>query len=292
MQRIMLATDFSERSDRALRRAVLLARAHGAVLDLVHVVDDDRPQRIVDHEAVDARTMLRELAKSLESADGIRCEVEVVLSDPFAGIIKAASDKAPDLLVIGPHRRQLLKDAFLGTTAERTIRAVDCPVLMVNGPPVGPWRHILLTTDLSDNAKSALKRFAALGLGAEARRSVLHVFDAPALRLAMSGSMPQEDQDRYLDDQRSEARRALAQFMADLAELQAEMVVRHDRATAAHEIHKAAEDLNADLIVLSTQGKGAVARFFLGSVTEKILQSAVVDVLAIPPGPKGAAAPA
>ena len=41
MQRIMLATDFSERSDRALRRTVLLAKAHGAVLDLVHVVDDD-----------------------------------------------------------------------------------------------------------------------------------------------------------------------------------------------------------------------------------------------------------
>jgi len=38
MQRIMLATDFSERSDRALRRAVILARAHDASLDLVHVV--------------------------------------------------------------------------------------------------------------------------------------------------------------------------------------------------------------------------------------------------------------
>ena len=157
MQRIMLATDFSERSDRALRRAVLLARAHGAVLDLVHVVDDDRPRRIVDHEAVDARTLLRELAQSLRSVDGITCQIDVVLSDPFAGIVKAVAEKKPDLLVIGPHRRQILKDAFLGTTAERTIRSVDCPVLMVNGPPVAPWRHILLTTDLSDIAKSALQ---------------------------------------------------------------------------------------------------------------------------------------
>lgn len=43
MKKIMFATDFSERSDRALRRAVILARAHDAVLEIVHVVDDDRP---------------------------------------------------------------------------------------------------------------------------------------------------------------------------------------------------------------------------------------------------------
>lgn len=285
MQRIMLATDFSERSDRALRRAVLLARAHGAVLDLVHVVDDDRPRRIVDHDATDARALLRELAQSLRSGDGITCETDVVLSDPFAGIITAVAQKKPDLLVIGPHRRHILKDAFLGTTAERTIRSVDCPVLMVNGPPVAPWRHILLTTDLSDNAKTAMQRFAALGLGKDAQHSVLHVFDATALRLVMSDSMPNDDRATYLADQQSEARRDLARFMADVAGLQAEMVVRYGETTTAHEIHKAADAMNADLIVVSTQGKGRLARLFLGSVTEKTLQSATVDVLALPPVP-------
>jgi nucleotide-binding universal stress UspA family protein len=53
MKRIMFATDFSERSDQALRRVVILARAHDAVLQIVHVVDDDRPRRIVDHEVND-----------------------------------------------------------------------------------------------------------------------------------------------------------------------------------------------------------------------------------------------
>ena len=122
MQRIMLATDFSERSDRALRRAVLLARSHGARLDLVHVVDDDRPQRIVQHEVDDARAMLRELARALERDDGVQTDIGIILADPFAGIATAAAERQPDLLVIGPHRRQILRDVFLGTTAERTIR--------------------------------------------------------------------------------------------------------------------------------------------------------------------------
>lgn len=282
MQRIMLATDFSERSDRALRRAVLLSKAHQAVLNLVHVVDDDRPRRIVDHEAVEARTLLLELAQTLRSVDGLTCETSVVLSDPFAGIVKTVAEKKPDLLVIGPHRRQILRDAFLGTTAERTIRSVECPVLMVNGPPVGPWRHVLLTTDLSDNARSALGRFAALGTGRGARHSVLHVFESLALRLTRTEAMPRADRESHLDDQRSEARRQLAQFMADLVGLQAEMVVRYEETTTADEILKAAEALNADLIVLSAQGKGVFSRFLLGSVTEKVLQSANVDVLVFP----------
>jgi hypothetical protein len=55
MQRILCATGFSDRSDRALGRAVLVARAEGAGFDLLHMVDDDRPKRRVDHGATGAR---------------------------------------------------------------------------------------------------------------------------------------------------------------------------------------------------------------------------------------------
>ena len=154
---------------------MLLAKAHGAVLDLVHVVGDDRPRRIVDHEAVDARTLLRELAQSLRSADGITCETEVVLSDPFAGIVKAVAEKKPDLLVIGPHRRQILRDASW-TTAERT-SSVNCPVLCTTS--VSAWRHILLTP-IFPTSKIASQRFAALGWAGRASfRSSVFVCRSP-----------------------------------------------------------------------------------------------------------------
>lgn len=285
MKRIMSATDFSERSDRALRRAVILARAHDAVLEIVHVVDDDRPRRIVDREVNDARQLLSELARSLKDLDGVSCTTQIVQDDPFAGIVKPVAKATPDLLVIGPHRRQILRDAFVGTTAERTIRAASCPVLMVNGPPVGPWHHMLQTTDLSEAAEQALKRFIGLGLGAGARLSVLTVFDAPALRLAMSDSMGKEGQEDYLNDLRSDARQALAASIARIGMGLAEKVVRPEETTVANEILKAAEELKADLIVVATQGKGAVARMVLGSVAGQVLKDARCDVLAIPPDP-------
>jgi len=285
MQRIMLATDFSERSDRALRRAVILARDHGAALDLVHVVDDDRPRRIVEHEVADTRLLLAELARSLTEHDGVTCSTQVLLDDPFAGIVTAVAKAPPDLLVIGPHRRQILRDAFVGTTAERTIRAVRCPVLMVNGPPVGPWRHVLVTTDLSEHAEPALTRFARSGLGTGARVSVLSIFDAPALRLAMSGSMGHQGQQDYLDGLRAEARQALAESLSRTDLRHSERIVRHNATSVATEILKTAEEEKADLIVVATHGKGAVERIVLGSVSQQVLKDAQTDVLALPAEP-------
>ena len=283
MQRIMLATDFSERSDRALRRAVILARSHGACIELVHVVDDDRPRSIVEQDTKQARQLLSELARSLETLDGISCDTKVILADPFAGIAEAVQQASPDLLVIGPHRRHILRDAFVGTTAERTIRAVSCPVLMVNGAPLGDYRHVLLTTDLSENSRLALNLFETLQIGREGSRSALSVFNAPAVRLAMSGTLPPTNKQDYLNSLRAEAKRELAAFMAKLGGTKTEQIVRFDETTTAQEILRAVKDLKSDLLVLSTQGKGAVSRMLLGSVTEQVLRWSPVDVLAIPP---------
>lgn len=283
MKRIMLATDFSERSDRALRRATLLAREAGAEVDLVHVVDDDRPRRIVDHEVADAHLLLAELVRTLDTVDGVQSKAHVVLADPFVGIARAVEEVGPDLLVIGSHRRQILRDAFVGTTAERVVRTVDCPALMVNGPPVGPYRQVLLTTDLSDNSRSALQRFEQLGLFSGGQLTALNVFDAPALRLAMSDTLAKEDREEYLSDMRAEAKRELAEFVSSISGRRLEQVVRHEETTIANEILQAASEIRVDLIVVSTVGKSSVARMLLGSVAEQILRLSTTDVLVMPP---------
>ncbi|WP_434617447.1 universal stress protein [Tabrizicola sp. M-4] len=283
MKSVLLATDFSERSDRALRRAVLLARQHGAVIHLLHVVDDDRPARLVEHEVADARSLLKRQKRSLTRIDGIRAEISVTLADPFAGIVEAARTLVPDLLILGPHRKQILRDAFVGTTAERVIRAASCPVLSVNGPPVAPYAHVLLTTDLSDASKSALRRVFDTGLSDGLRQSLLHVHDAPALRLAVAGSLPDADREHLLAEAGRDARRDLLAFMDGLSPQPIRPEIRHRDTTDAAEILKAAHGLHADLVMVATQGKGALARLMLGSVTQNLFQTAEVDILAIPP---------
>lgn len=283
MEKIMLATDLSERSDRALRRATLLAQQFGASLSIVHVVDDDQPQRIVDSERNAASVLLRELQLTVKNVDGVACESRVVLSDPFAGIARAAEEEMPDLLVIGPHRRQALRDVFVGTTAERTIRSVTCPALMVNAPPVAPYGHVMITTDLSEGSERVVKTGLALGIARGARASLLHVFDAPAVHLAMSYTMRTKERQTYLDDQGKAAARSLADFVTRLELRSIRQKVRQLQHSPADEILMAAREETADLVIIGTHSRSGVAKLFLGSVAENVLRSAECDVLVVPP---------
>jgi nucleotide-binding universal stress UspA family protein len=283
MRTIMVATDFSERSDRALRRAVLLARQSGAAISLVHVVDDDQPPRIVESERGAAEDLLQEQAATLGHVDGVASEARVVLGDAFAGIVRAAEETAADLLVIGPHRRQVLRDVFVGTTAERTIRSATCPVLMANAPPVGPHRHVLMATDLSDASRRVVESVAALGLAGQSRTSLLHVFDEPALRLGMLGAMPTDEKAHYREEARERALQELSAFAASLGAGRMVELVRPDDTTPADAILKTAAEEAADLIVVGTLGRSGLARLFLGSVAAEVLRNADRDVLAVPP---------
>ena len=282
MKKILLATDFSERSDRALRRATLLARQFDAVLSIVHVVDDDQPRRKVDSDHEAASALLQDLQGTIRNVDGISCETSIVLADPFAGIARAAEEAGPDLLVIGPHRRQVLRDMFVGTTAERTIRSVVCAVLMVNATPAGPYHHVLFATDLSKGSERAASASRALGIARGARTSVLHVYEAPAKRLAMSQSVPADDWDSYLEELRKDAQSNLARFVQAADMGAARQLLRRGLHAPAEEILRAAEEESADLIAVGTHGRSGFARFLLGSVAEAVLRNADRDVLAIP----------
>ena len=282
MKSIMLATDFSERSDRALRRATLLAEEFGASLSIVHVVDDDQPQRIVDREREIAENHLRILKSTVTKVDGIACTSEVRLAAPDVGIAQAAQNARPDLLVIGPHRRQALRDMFVGTTAERTIRSVECPVLMVNAPPVGHYRRALLSTDFSAGARCAAECFQALGMARKMDVAMLHVFDAPALRLAMSHTMGMDERKSYIADQSNNAERELSEFTASLDAFPVRQLLRYAERTPAEEIQLAAQSEEADLIVVGTQGASGLLRVFLGSVAKDVLRTTDRDVLAVP----------
>jgi len=288
MKRILLATDFSERSDRAVRRATLLAKTFGASLTLVHVVDDDRPRRAVEAEHQAAEELLREQARSLRDVDGLTCDSRVFFGDAFEGISRAAREESADLLVIGPHRRQALKDVFVGTTAERTIRASDRPVLMANDVPAGPYRHALVAVDMSDGSADAVRALQRLGIADAIAVSAVHVFDAPGTGLLVRTHSSMEQIKEYLAGEQERAAGELAAFLGNLGLDTVRTVTKRLETSVANAICLAADEAAADLVVIGTRGRTGIAKVFLGSVAEETLRISHRDVLAIPPCRGGA----
>ncbi len=282
-KQILVATDFSTRSDRALRRGMLLARDIGARLSLVHVVDDDQPAQIVEAEHAAAAAVLDEHVRTLREVDGLDCDARIVEGDPFDGIARAALELAADLVVIGPHRRQVLKDVFTGTTAERTIRTSPRPVLMANGSPSGAYRNVLVAVDLSPCSADALQAVWHLGIAESATVSVVHVFDAVGTGIVLRGADSDDSLRRYVEEQATHAANELDAFLADAGFDPIGRLVRHNVSSTALVIGEAAQELSASLLVVGTRGRTGLARLMLGSVAQEVLRTASVDVLAVPP---------
>jgi universal stress protein E len=279
-KRLLAATDLSSRSDRALRRAALLASQAGAELVLLHVVDDDQPRRLVDAEAREAMALLREQATGLPELAAIRARPVVTEGDRFEAILKTAELERSDLVVLGEHRRRILHDFFLGTTLERVMRFGTRPVLMVNALPTAPYRRVLVATDLSGHAARAVQQAARLGLLDGAEVTLLHAFEPPDAA-ALAGT-PSDILAAQEAEAAREAAAALDGFAArTLPGLAPGRLVRPGRPATL--IRDMLASMQADLLVMGTAGDGGLRRAVLGSVAAEVLGAVRCDALAVPP---------
>lgn len=281
MKTILMATDFSTRSDRALRRAVLLAKAHGAALALVHVVDDDQPPALVEQQCDAARTLLELTARTIGDVDGVRAVAVLKTGDAFTGILAAADAAEPDLIIVGPHRRQFL-DTFVGTTAERTIRRGSRPVLMANAVPSGAYQHILLAVDFDNASRTAVQTAKRLGMLAGSSLTALHLFDAPAVGMMKRAMEDGGAIDAYLQEEERRATAALSSRLAEYGVDGARQLLRPQQGSPAGAIRAGAEQVQADLIVMGTNRRTGMHRLLLGSVAQEVLVDATQDVLIVP----------
>jgi universal stress protein A len=136
---ILVPTDFSPASARALEYAQLVAARFSASLHLLHVAEDPvaavGPEAyVVDLPALreqvvqDAERRLTQVAAPLS---GVTVTTEVLIGSPARTIAKIAADRGADLIVMGTHGRGGLAHLLLGSVAERVIRMAPCPVLTV-----------------------------------------------------------------------------------------------------------------------------------------------------------------
>src|SRR5690242_19326460 len=173
---ILAATDLSTRSHRAIRRAGLLAQANDAELTLVHVVDEDQPAELVEIETREVGRILDEQINIMPELRGVRCRRKVISGDPFAGILGTAESTKADLIVMGAHRKQLLRDIFVGTTVERVIRIGPYPVLMANDEVKWSYRTALAAVDMSEPSAHAIRTAQKLRLVDDAHFMIVHAF--------------------------------------------------------------------------------------------------------------------
>jgi nucleotide-binding universal stress UspA family protein len=142
---ILVPTDGSRLSDRAVKHAVMLAKAGGGKLLLFHVVAPyqmpvySEGMRVpsLPREAVlknSARKAGRILAVAEKKAKAAKVPVSkawAISGSPRYAIAEIASKRRCDLIVMGSHGRSGLSKLFLGSETQGVLAKVKIPVLVV-----------------------------------------------------------------------------------------------------------------------------------------------------------------
>jgi universal stress protein E len=283
LNRLLTATDFSSRAERALQRAHQLSDQFSAELHILHVVDDDQPAALADQEARQAGDLLDGIVTSLPQVRQAQPTPIVRKGDPFAEIVSTAADLNADLVVMGPHRKQLLRDVFVGTTIERVMRTGQRPVLMVNTEPAGPYNRVLVAIDLSDASGNALRTARELGLLDSAFVVLLHAFEPLAKGMLIYANIERERIEEYVESEAAEAQRAISSFLASLEMSDLAYTVRLEEGSPYETIRRSVARTKPDLVVIGTRGLTGIRRVLLGSVADAVLRGVECDILAVPP---------
>lgn len=279
MSRIVLATDLSDRAERAQHMALLLAREQQCGIKLVYAIDADQPAAMIDTQRNTAHGMLQRLAATIETVDGVACSVAVVNGQGPDEAIRSAVDDTTPLIVLGSHRKRPLRDLFLGGTSERIIAHTDCPVLVVHAAPVERYRRLLLATDLSEASMARARALNTSLVSAGASTTVVHLVGTQEQSAVAAGRMTDDARERLLAHDQAVAREQLEGFIfdADLGPV-GTRVEADTRPTATALMDVAAHE-GADLIVLTPRQGGGLDHFLRYRTTTRLLNDSPVDLL-------------
>jgi nucleotide-binding universal stress UspA family protein len=317
INRILVSLDGSPVAESILPAVQAFARLTGAAVTLFqavepleHRVEGPNPAQLIaavlraappsegeaaapatdleQQDAERAHAYLVGVAQHLQR-QGVEAHTRVGRGAAADAIIAAAA--AYDLVAMGTHGRSGVGRWVYGSVADKVLRGASVPILLIRaGPAAAAWsvppRRIVVPLDGSELAERALP--LAIEVAERARAEVLLVQSVSWAAVAMvdpygygGGGTATAD---LLEQAETDAHAYLDGIGRRLAErgLTVRAAVRLE--AAAEAILDLAVEQRADLIVMSTHGRGGLGRWTYGSVADRVLRGATTPVLLVRAG--------
>ncbi|MFM9849686.1 MAG: universal stress protein [Hyphomicrobiaceae bacterium] len=279
---ILCATDLTPNCDRAVDRAIELARRWKASLLVVHVVDDTGlPARDFTERVRKSEALLEQQIKGHPEGVGLDIDTLVSLGSPAERILGKCDRLFIDLLVMGPGERTSLGQRLLGSTVDHVLRHALQPVLSVRNRAFAPYRNMAIATDFSLPSKEALD--CALALFPDAKATVVHVYDDALHGLLASDKVTGPLAERHKREMRALAEKAIAEFVERPRTLRPDLTTAVEIGAPEAGLKHYIDQSNPDLVVLGTHGRTGLRRAVIGSVAERLIGTLPCDVLAVRP---------
>lgn len=284
-QSVLMASDLSVRSDRALARAAQLSSQWRVPLTVVHALS----AAIVNHRqklgqdlpswrkpqpwvSVTEKRLRDDLA-----AEGIEATGQVVVGTPAEVVSATAARVCPSVVVLGQAKEDLLDRVQLGSLTDTLVRQVGVPLLNVRERARKPYQHVLVATDFSDCSALALQHVRTWF--PQARLTLFHAYLVPGSRSLGTGPAH--------DTMRANVQAEMNSFVQEAGLVGSpaaavNVLIEHGEPTEMLRDYLACSDV--DLVALGSHGRSGFARALLGSMAEQLLRAADMDTLVVRKG--------
>jgi nucleotide-binding universal stress UspA family protein len=288
LRKILVATDHSERARHAEMRAGMLgSELNAATVELmgarygnaVTAVQAAPPAETVTLQGAGAalrETLAAVPALFLHGADPAGSRTPRADISP-AATVRRADEMAADLIVAAGSPDSFLAGIASRFRNEELIRLSERPVLLVNRTPEKAYQNVLVGTDFSPESRNAAR--VALAMAPDAHFTFLHVFQVVDEGMMLAHDVSIDIVHGYRMRAREAARVKLNNFIETLGPRRQLILRALERGVPGPLIHRHAERIHADLVVVGKHGKSRLADFFLGSVTLHLLDYSDYDLL-------------
>lgn len=302
-EQILVPLDGSGFAERALPHAIAVAKATSRSLVLLRAVPPPVPFGDVgwavgptghpemwegwEEELLNAREYLENVAARL-TAEGLEVHIERLEGDPAGEIVRYAEEHPRiTLIAMSTHGRSGLDRWVFGSVAEKVVQASPMPLLIVraqDGTAVSQtsdtpiYDTIVVPLDGSPFAEQALEQAVPLATAMESRLILVCAVPDNLLFGEVLTSFDEGTKwDREYETRAAYLQEVKQKLMAGGLEVEAQM----KNGAPQEVILKTSDQAHADLIVMTTHGRGGLRRLWLGSVATGVVRHATQPVLLV-----------
>jgi nucleotide-binding universal stress UspA family protein len=277
-EHILVPTDFSEISQRALEYAKAIAKIGNSELLLVHVnppIDLIAPPEAAWVDLAKVQSLQQEQLEQCGAAlrsEGFRAQAISVTGPIYDELLSTVNQYKADLIVLGAHRKTGLERLLVGSDAEAVMRHALCPVLSVGPavPNVGgeTWRirEVICATNLAPRSAKVVAYAHRLAALYEAELVLFHV----------KSSNEQEDDIDWVSFEE-----AFHHYVPQDLGSRSWLRTRLASASPATSIVDLAKQRGSDLIVMGVHEASSMATHFGRGTAAKVLSESSCPVMTI-----------
>ncbi len=266
IQNILLATDFSPSSEKALDDAIIIAKKFNSQLLVLHVAPDlgeDRLNQAKLKEFIDAQ--MENITKRVKK-ENLGVETLIELGIPFINIMRVAELKDVNVVMIGSGNSA---SGNPGTTAEKLMHKSNKPVWVIGEKSISGIKRILCPIDFSEPSDRALSNAIHVARQFDSELIILHVNDSvlsPYIRLKKSLQLTTPVDKVTLWDR---FEKHLERF--DLPNIRVQKLLLNG--SPAGEIMNLVQEKQIDLILMGSVGRTGHPRMLSGATARIVLRA-------------------